>query len=104
MPTINAQVPTAEASRLIQRLCKHFRHKIDAEWDAHQGRLHFSIGECRLDAEPDALHLRCDAASADELAELGEVVASHLVRFAGDSVESVEWQAASSIQRPPSNS
>lgn len=94
MPTLNARVPTAEAGRLIQRLCKHFRHKIDAEWDAHQGQLRFSIGECRLDAEPDALRLRCDAASTTELTELGEVVASHLVRFAGDAVDEVRWQAA----------
>lgn len=94
MPTMTATVPTADAARLIHRLCKHFSHKIDAEWDAHRGRLRFALGECRLDAAPDALVMTCAAETRKALAELGEVVASHLVRFAGGEVEAVQWQAS----------
>lgn len=93
MPIMNARVSTPDASRLINRLCKHFRHRIEAEWNERHGQLHFSIGECRLSAEPDALVLRCESPSTQQLDELGEVVASHLVRFAGDQVEAVQWQA-----------
>ena len=46
MPTMNARVATNDPGRLINRLCKHFRHKIEAEWTATDGRLAFSIGSC----------------------------------------------------------
>jgi len=94
MPTMNAQVASTDPGRLINRLCKHFRHKIEAEWTETDGRLAFSIGECRLDAADGKLLMRCQSPTETELEELGQVVASHLIRFAGDEVDEVHWQAA----------
>lgn len=93
MPSMNACVSTVNPSRLINRLCKHFSHKIDAEWSETDGLLTFSIGECRLNSGSGALTLVCQSPTAEELEELGQVVASHLVRFAGDEVGEVNWQA-----------
>ena len=92
MPDMTARVPTNDASRLINRLCKHFSHKIDASWSAGEGRLVFSIGECQLAALPGELSLTCESPTGQELEELGQVVASHLERFAGGEVDTVRWQ------------
>lgn len=93
MPTMTANVATADPGRLINRLCKHFSHKIDAQWNETAGHLTFSIGQCELLAQPGALALTCQSESRDTLEELGEVVASHLIRFAGGEVEKVRWRA-----------
>ena len=94
MPEMNAKVTTEESGRLINRLCKHFSHKIKAEWTESEGLLTFSIGQCQLSDRDDHLFLACSATSESELQELGEVVASHLIRFAGAEVNEVQWQTA----------
>lgn len=94
MPSINAYVSTVNPSRLINRLCKHFSHKIEAEWSETNGLLTFSIGECRLSTKNGALALECQSPTTDELDELGQVVASHLIRFAGDEMVEVQWNPA----------
>ncbi len=94
MQEMSATVATPEPGLLINRLCKHFSHKIDAHWSADKGHLTFSIGECRLAAEGETLTLVCQSPSREELDELGEVVASHLVRFARGQVTQVPWQAS----------
>lgn len=95
MPSMTARVATANPGRLINRLCKHFRHKIEAEWTETDGLLTFSIGECRLEAAAGELRMVCRSPTVAELEELGQVMASHLIRFAGDEVDEVHWQAAS---------
>lgn len=94
MSSMNARVPTVNPGRLINRLCKHFSHKIDAEWSETNGLLTFSIGECRLSTQNGALALECQSPTSEELNELGQVVASHLIRFAGDEVAEVQWNPA----------
>lgn len=92
MPTMNASVATTDPGRLINRLCKHFGHKVDAKWDETAGQVRFAIGECHLTAADGALLLACDAPDEDKLAQVGDVVSSHLVRFASGEVASVQWQ------------
>lgn len=93
MPTMIARVTCTNPARLINRLGKHFRHKIEAEWTETDGVLTFSIGVCRLAAGND-LVLTCQSDTEKELEELGQVVASHLIRFSGDEVAEVHWQVA----------
>jgi len=93
MPSMNARVETSNPGRLINRLCKHFRHKIEADWTETDGVLTFSIGVCRLAAVDNELRLECQSDTEKELEELGQVVASHLIRFSGDEVADVHWQA-----------
>ncbi|MFW5824404.1 MAG: DUF2218 domain-containing protein [Marinobacter sp.] len=94
MPVINATVAIADPGRLIRRLCKHFSHGIEASWTDTAGHLMFSIGECRLAARQGILSLTCESPGDAELAQLADVVASHLERFAGGEVTEVQWQAA----------
>ena len=87
-----ARVPTDKAARYMAQLCKHFAHRIPASFDADSGRIEFSIGVCELAVARDALVLHVSAADADTLAQMEDVVARHLVRFAFRDELAVTWQ------------
>jgi hypothetical protein len=91
MPTSQAQVTTAMASRYLQQLCKHFAHKLPASHDALQGRIEFALGTCTLAAAGDRLTLRAQAADEPDLAQLEQIVARHLERFAFRDQPEVVW-------------
>ena len=92
-PHSHAEVATANASRYLQQLCKHFGHKVEASFYERAGIVRFSIGDCRLQAEGEVLRLALDAPNAEALLQLQDVVASHLVRFAFREPLAVEWRA-----------
>jgi hypothetical protein len=87
-----ARVPTDKAARYMGQLCKHFAHKIPATFDAESGRIEFSIGICELAVAKDALALHVSAATEETLAQMEDVVARHLVRFAFRDELVVTWQ------------
>ena len=90
-----ATIPTPQASRYLQQLCKHFGHKIPVSFDPSQGRIEFEAGVCELYAsEPGVLRLRVSARDAEGLARLEGVVGSHLARFAFREELRVDWQPA----------
>ncbi|WP_294318304.1 DUF2218 domain-containing protein [uncultured Sphingomonas sp.] len=90
--TTRAAVPTANASRYLQQLCKHWQHNLTVEFDANHGTVTFPRdargashpGEAMVtfDAAADALDVRIDATSAEQLDGLKDAVARHLDRFA----------------------
>ncbi|WP_414674792.1 DUF2218 domain-containing protein, partial [Lysobacter sp.] len=41
MPVAHARIATDDASRLIKRLCTHWRHKFPVEFDSERGRVPF---------------------------------------------------------------
>ena len=93
-PAVQAQarVPTENASKYLQQLCKHFQHKLPATFDAVAGMITFPSGEVRLAAEAQILDIVVTCGSLDDLARLKEVVASHLARFAFREELNVVWQ------------
>ncbi|MDR5653172.1 DUF2218 domain-containing protein [Ruixingdingia sedimenti] len=92
--TGTAAVATAKASGYLQQLCKHFGHKIPVTFDAEAGEIVFPFGTCRLRAEDGALHLTAIAPDAERLAQLQDVIARHLLRFAfREDGMRVDWQA-----------
>ncbi len=99
MPTSQANVHTAMASRYLQQLCKHFAHKLPVSHDALQGRIEFSIGTCTLAAAPDLLTLHAEAADDAALAQLEDVVARHLDRFAFRDKPEISWMRTSAAGR-----
>lgn len=86
-----ARVPTTKASRYIAALCKHFAHKITVEYDAERGRADFPFGVCRMEADAEALVMRCEAPDEAALARVEDVVGVHLERFAWREKPSVAW-------------
>jgi len=88
-----ATVATAHAHRYMVQLCKHFGHKVTAEFDDQSGRIAFPMGETRLAVAPEALELSAQAETRDDLARLEGVIASHLKRFAFREPDlAVDWR------------
>lgn len=103
--TSTARVPTANASRYLQQLCKHWSHNLAVAFTDRQGTVVFPRdvrgadwpGDATLTlvAHDDGLECRLDAAAAEQLAALKEVVASHLDRFAfREAPLRFDWQDA----------
>ncbi|MFC4349954.1 DUF2218 domain-containing protein [Fodinicurvata halophila] len=91
MPSSEARVRTEKAGRYLDQLCKHFSHKIPAQWEASSGRLEFDMGTCRMEVEREALVLCCEAEDQADLQTVKTVVGDHLVRFAWREDLAIEW-------------
>lgn len=87
-----AVVATAKAAGYAAQLCKHFAHKIPARFEDGAGEIEFVMGTCRLTAEGERLTLTAEAASPEALAQVEDVVARHLVRFAFREELALDWQ------------
>lgn len=81
-------IETANASRYLQQLCKHFAHKIETENenenenDERRGICRFPNFVATLAASEDRLDIELDAADDEALARGRDVIWSHLRRFA----------------------
>jgi hypothetical protein len=93
-----ASVPTETPGRYIAQLCKHFAHKIPAEYDpptfeATRGRIEFpDAGVCALRAEAGSLEMELTAKDDETLHRLEGVVDRHLVRFAWREPPTIAWR------------
>lgn len=92
--TAKADVPTADAGKYIQQLCKHFAHKLPAQFDEHAGTLDFPAGRATLKAENGLLKMQVEAADDSGLKSLEDVVARHLERFAFREKLQIVWTEA----------
>ena len=92
MVSAAALVPTAQAGRYIQQLCKHWAHNLAVDFTAERGTVVFPRdargaewpGDALLTmtAQADALACRIDASAAGQLDALKGALARHLDRFA----------------------
>jgi catechol 2,3-dioxygenase len=88
-----AEVETAKPSPYLLQLAKHFRHKLDVEFDDRSATIPFAFGRCELRAQDGRLVLEASAPSAAELARVQDVIGSHLERFGRNDELSVAWVA-----------
>ena len=82
MPIVSAKVPTANASKYIQQLCKHWSHRLEVDLSEQKGVVRFPDAVVALDARPDDLTVTIDAQEKETVERMKGVVASHLDRFA----------------------
>jgi hypothetical protein len=96
MPASEATIATASASRYLQQLCKHWSHKFSVEFTPQHGTIPFDTTRvCTLDASPEALALRIEAADDAALERMQGVVIDHLKRFAfREDLGDVQWTRA----------
>ena len=98
-----ARVPTANGSRYLQQLCKHWSHNLAVEFDAERGRIVFLRDARGADwpgdsvvtmiAHPEALECRIEASAEGQLEGLKGVLAKHLDRFAfREAPLTFEWK------------
>ena len=90
--TSTAEVATPQAARYLTQLCKHFGHRRPVTHDDAAGLIAFDAGDCRLRAEAGTLTVSVEAADEPKLAQLEDVVARHLVRFAFREDVQVNWR------------
>ena len=79
---LTARVPTPNASRYLQQLCKHWSHKFETDFNAEQGVIVLPMGPARLTAEPDTLVVTIEPNPDADVDRFKQVVADHLDRFA----------------------
>ncbi len=89
-----AVVRTPKAAGYLAQLCKHFAHRVPASHEGNAGRVSFPRGECRLAAEGDLLTITVEAGDPEGVAQLEEVVARHLERFAFREELTIDWKPA----------
>jgi uncharacterized protein len=98
-----ATVPTTNASRYLQQLCKHWSHNLVVDFTAHRGTVAFPRdarganhpGDALVtfEAHEDALMVNIEASSAEQLDGLKGAVARHLDRFAfREAPLAFEWR------------
>ncbi|MEQ6335424.1 DUF2218 domain-containing protein [Sphingobium sp. MK2] len=91
--TLTAKVPTPNASRYLQQLCKHWSHKFDVTFDTEQGVIPFPMGPIRMQAEPEALVVTIEPKADADVEKFKQVVADHLDRFAfREAPLTFDWQ------------
>jgi hypothetical protein len=89
-----ATLATPLAGRYLAQLCKHFQHRLPVTLDDGAGHIVFEAGDCRCQAEAGTLTLRLEAPDAPRLAQVQDVVARHLLRFAFRESLAIDWHAA----------
>jgi hypothetical protein len=89
-----ATISTPLAARYMTQLCKHFEHKLTVTYDERSGQIAFAFGLCRLQAQMGELTLSLSSTDAASLAQLQDVVARHLLRFAFRDDLQIIWRSA----------
>lgn len=89
-----ATITTANASKYLQQLCKHWSHRLETEFDAINGRVNFESAAAHFNADADHLTVSIIAADIATLDRLEPVVAGHLQRFAFREPLGIAWVRA----------
>lgn len=86
-----ASFSSPKASEYMIQLCKHFGHKVLAEWTDGEGQVTFDMGICAMRADDDLLTLVCSAEHEIALQSVESTIEEHLKRFAWREDPSLQW-------------
>jgi hypothetical protein len=94
--SIETRVKTANASRYLQQVCKHWSHRMPVTFTPTQAHLPFNAeNACLMGADAEGLDVRIDAADASQASRLGNALVEHLRRFAfREGLEQPVWRVA----------
>ena len=89
-----AQLVLPSPSKTLQRLCKHFSHKVIAHWGTHQGAVDFDIGQCELLANKQQLQITCRSAQPNNLRDIEATIERHMGPMSGQitTATAIDWQ------------
>ena len=82
MPIAKASVPTVNAAKYMQQLCKHWSHKLEVDLSEQKCVVKFPTAVATFDAGADALQVTIEGEESEAIERMKGVVASHLDRFA----------------------
>lgn len=92
MPLSRAEIVTPSGERLINRLCKHWAHKLEIEQNDQEAKITFANGTCLMHVEADRLIVSLETLEEEHLDQLEGVVESHLIRMAKDEPLEIVWE------------
>jgi hypothetical protein len=110
MLTNEARIQTEHPSRYLVRLCRHadsIGHKLvqlhpghaqarpevkHVEWSDAAGTLTLNWGTCTMQAGPDTLTVRAEAATEEDLQRIQDLITRNLERFGRRDHLKVTWQ------------
>ena len=88
----HADVVTLQASKYLRRLCKHWSHRFQVEYDDNHGTIDFGTSRCEMHAAAGRLQIRLSVSAQDNLTEMQDVVAEHLRRVAHEEPAlAIQW-------------
>lgn len=87
----SATVATDKPVPYMRQLCKHFGHRVDAQFGDDTGYIQFESGRCELEAGDGELRLTVTAPDEDSMERTRNVVGSHLERFGRRDELTVSW-------------
>ena len=92
MNTYTGEAATADAPRIIRRLCKHWSHKYETQCDDSSGTIQLNDVMVTLRAAPDRVFVTLANPAGEVPERLKGVVAEHMQRMAGADVPlDVRW-------------
>ena len=91
MSTATASVCIPTPARYLNRLAKHFEHRIAVQRDEQRTTLTFPDGVCTLNATDTHLDIRIESSSAASVSRYQEVVTKHLKQVASQESFDVPW-------------
>lgn len=85
---------TPAGRKYLVQLCKHFRHKVAAEWaeDGSTGSAALPTGACALQADEAGLFMRCEARDEAGVAVAQKIIEEHLAKFAFRETLAYDWK------------
>lgn len=94
---LRCTVRTRHASSYLQRLCKHFAHKVPAEWEAATGHAELPGGRAEFAAGSETLEITIRGRDAAGLDRARAIVEDHLLRYAfRENLTRLDWEPVSS--------
>ncbi len=114
-----AHIKTTQPSRYLIQLCRHansINHKIlrphagkaqvrpeiqHVEWSDTAGTLTFSWGRCTMQAGPDTLTVRAEAANEESLQRIQALITRNLERFGRRDHLNVNWERPQATTAQP---
>ena len=83
---------TANGSKYLQQLCKHFAHKVTVDYNAEKGTVEFPMGKAFMRADETGLTIRIELDTEDAEPMAHNVIDRHLERFAfREPVKVMTW-------------
>lgn len=88
-----AHIPTGNAAKYVNQLCKHWSHKLPVDLSDERGVIKFADAVATLEPDHDELVVTILANDQPTVERLRHVVASHLDRFAfREAPLALDWQ------------
>lgn len=83
---------TAQASKYISKLCRHFAHKVSATYTERDAQVRFPQGQCVMKARAQALEIYLQGEGPEKIEAMQYIIDDHLKRFARFESLSYQWE------------